>query len=586
MKKIIISLTLIVAMIFGNLQLVFASGVASYTVNTNTDGDSFVVSGDVTGAKSNVLLTLVVEMQGGGFLAGEQTVARRNDDGMIVFNFEEVKFPYSATTGVYTFTVTGDEISAPSQIPTYKYVSIEDKRQLLADVNALSEAGGNGLYEKIADYTDVLGIVSSDFAALSTDSAAKTAFNNTLKSATYIVPDAVDTDEQILQVKTSCYELSANVKVALAVGSFSNIKNANMTKAWISKYYNGFEFDKDDKSTPEDENLINKYLGDVKGTDTFASRIAACDDVSSLKDVRDDINESILLSAIETMHFSNTYGIITGFPSLFTINNSNLAKLGNLSSDAPGDIYTKIAKVSYKDYDAVITAFDNAVTAAILSLSDDDDDNKTDGGGWRGGGGGSVSITSPKENTTDTPLESGNATKGFTDLAGVEWARDAIVYLSERGIINGKADGIFAPGDFITRAEFIKILVGALNAEIKLDDKPSFDDVYGNKWYTPYIAAAEKNNLVQGSGNNLFMPDSNISRQDVAVILYRAFKPVSISEPLKFNDSIDISDYAVEAINSLTAANVINGMDDGTFSPLAGATRAQAAVMIYKLIKQ
>ncbi|MBR5614014.1 MAG: S-layer homology domain-containing protein [Clostridia bacterium] len=588
MKKILISITLIIVAMVANIQLVFGEGTTVYTVTPDVNGDSFTVAGTVSGNKGNVMLTLVVKKPDGSFFAGAQTVAMRNSQGKIAFAFDEIKFPYAADTGMYSFTVTGDGFTAPTSVPTYNYVSLEDKRQLLIDINALAAAGGSGIYEKVSPYAELLGVSASELSSFDTD--AIDIFNTCMKTKTYTVPDALDTEAKVLQVRNSCGELVLQTQDAFVVASFANIKDADMTADWMTRNYTALDFDKNDAGTPEDEAVITTYFNNVKGTATFATRIAACNNVASLSDVREDINESALLSAIETMHFSNTYSIITGFPSLFTINTTNLATLGGLSSEAPGEIYTQIAKNYYANYADVITAFDTAVTNAISLLGGGGTDEGTDGGGWTGGGGGGVSITDKKDNTTDKPSASteqlGEAqNNGFRDLADVEWAKDAIIYLSERGIINGKAQGVFAPNDFITRAEFIKILVGATNAEIKSDAKSSFADVSANKWYVPYLAAAEKNKLVLGSDDNLFMPESNITRQDVAVILYRAFKPLAKTEPLKFKDTASISDYAAEAVESLTAAKIINGMGDGMFSPLEGATRAQAAVMIYKLIK-
>ena len=578
MKKIIISFTLIIVQIFGNLPFVFAEGTASYIVEANAEGDGFVVSGEVVGARGNVLLTLVVEKQSGEFLVGGQTIAKRNDDGSIVFCFDEVKFPYTAATGVYTFTVTGDGFSAPAQVPTCKYISVEDKRQLLADVNDLAEAGGSGLYEKLASYAELFGAASADAAKLSEDKTAKRAFDNCLKTKTYDVPDAADSREKILQITESYAELAEYAEEALAVGLFAHIGDADMAEEWILRYYAVFGFDRDDNATAEDETAITVYVNDVKKTQTFAARIAACNDVDSTEAVRDKIYECALLSAIETMHFSSTYSIIEAFPSLFKINTDNFRKL---SEEEQGEIYAQIANEYYETYFELITSFNAAVKNALKA---DDSSGKGNGssGGWSGGGGGGVSVN--KKADTSLPQES-TEKGGFKDLADVEWAKEAVLYLSEKGIINGKAQGVFAPNDFITRAEFIKIFVGAIGLEIKPGDKSSFVDVPANEWYAPYVAAAERNKLITGNEDNLFMPDRNITRQDAAVILYRAFSPAAKNEPIQFKDSTSISDYAAESVASLTAAEIINGMGNGNFEPLTGATRAQAAVMIYKLIK-
>lgn len=176
-------------------------------------------------------------------------------------------------------------------------------------------------------------------------------------------------------------------------------------------------------------------------------------------------------------------------------------------------------------------------------------------------------------------------TEAFDDLASVEWAKDAIKAMADKGIIAKPDDKKFRPNDSITREEFVKLLVMAAgvydeNAEV------DFTDVPKDAWYYSYVASAYKAGLVEGISETEFGSGLNIKRQDVAVLCSRVEngKLDAVRDAKDFADDAQISDYAKEAVDKLYCAGIINGMDDDMFSPLSTATRAQAALMIYNLL--
>lgn len=175
---------------------------------------------------------------------------------------------------------------------------------------------------------------------------------------------------------------------------------------------------------------------------------------------------------------------------------------------------------------------------------------------------------------------------GFDDLKGYEWAQNAILSLAIDGVINGKADRVFAPGDNVTRAEFTKIIVSAFNL-VSDSVASNFSDVDKNHWSYKFISSAVKERLVTGVDANNFNPQGKITRQDMAVICYRTLDAKKIKlnkkEQKMFTDSNKISEYAREAVETLAAAGIINGKDNGAFEPMSYATRAEAAKLIYAL---
>jgi len=173
------------------------------------------------------------------------------------------------------------------------------------------------------------------------------------------------------------------------------------------------------------------------------------------------------------------------------------------------------------------------------------------------------------------------------DIKGVAWAKDAIIGLTEKGIVNGKALNRFAPDDIVTREEFVKMLVEAFakDAEVKA---VSFKDVDANSWYYEYVAKAVSAGLIMGHSDEVFGTGEPISRQDIAVTLYRAVYNAQdeLEYELEFTDTDSIAYYAMNAVKTLSRDGIINGMGDNRFCPTENATRAQAAKMVYEILER
>ena len=208
------------------------------------------------------------------------------------------------------------------------------------------------------------------------------------------------------------------------------------------------------------------------------------------------------------------------------------------------------------------------------------------GGGGRGssaGLGGGAEYTEEYVNTDEVEKINKNI---FDDIDDVVWAVEPIVELAQQGIISGKADRLFYPNDNITREEVVKIIVLSMfkNAE-KADI--SFADVDDNEWYAGFVKQACGVGVINGIGENLFGTGMNITREDMAVIAYRAaveagkITDAQRTKEFIFEDDSEISDYAKEAVYMLYDADIINGMGAEIFAPKEALTRAQAAKIIY-----
>ena len=191
---------------------------------------------------------------------------------------------------------------------------------------------------------------------------------------------------------------------------------------------------------------------------------------------------------------------------------------------------------------------------------------------------------------TFTPSDITNpqlSTGVYSDMAQAAWAQEAVEYMTHNGIVSGLGDGTFCPNRNVTRAEFVKMLVNAFGFSGS-GEVASFDDVTPDKWYYNYISVACHNGIANGKGNAFFGAEENITRQDMAVMLYNAASAKKLitaaDNAAEFADGADIADYALEAVNTFSSAGVISGTGNGCFSPRDCATRAQAAQIIYNLL--
>lgn len=178
--------------------------------------------------------------------------------------------------------------------------------------------------------------------------------------------------------------------------------------------------------------------------------------------------------------------------------------------------------------------------------------------------------------------------KQFADVLG-HWAAANIESLASKLIVQGVNDKEFAPNKPITRAEFTAILVRSLGF-VPGSPAQSFQDVASDAWYAGEVGVAASLGLVQGKEPGRFAPDASISRAEIAVMIARMMNIVSPSEaknqgdePL-FTDANLIPQWAAAQTALLAERGIINGYQDGTFAPIAQATRAEVVVMLQRAL--
>ncbi len=209
------------------------------------------------------------------------------------------------------------------------------------------------------------------------------------------------------------------------------------------------------------------------------------------------------------------------------------------------------------------------------------------GGGYRGGG--SVAVENnyvPQEVTK--PVEKPEPKVEFSDLDSVPWAEESIKELQELGVISGDGDGTFAPNRPVTREEFLKLAMAAVEIPIHGDSTTSFEDVETGAWYYPYVATAFEKGIINGISDTEFGIGQQITRADMTVILERIMKASKVElKPLAvtsvFDDWMQIPVYARDSVAALCGTKLIQGVGNNCFAPMDSATRAEAAVAIYRI---
>ena len=174
----------------------------------------------------------------------------------------------------------------------------------------------------------------------------------------------------------------------------------------------------------------------------------------------------------------------------------------------------------------------------------------------------------------------------FSDVADGAWYYDAVSYSVGNGLMNGVGGGLFAPDDSMTRAMLVTVLwryEGSPAAGVN-----TFSDVKNGEWYTEAIAWAAANGIVDGVGNGKFDPGGNITREQMAAILYRyanrkGFDTSRLGNLGAFSDRTSISSYARTPLQWAVAKELINGVN-GSLLPLGNATRAQVATILMRFL--
>lgn len=556
MKKRMLSLLLALLM----LAWVPALGA---TVDYTTQDSLITVTGTTDTGLSGEEVTLVILKSGKTLADLKQSTSANVKD--------VVQYIGQSTTGAggsFTFLITVDDhfdsglvaasaggrgfdATVPFEII---YTSSEDVQNIFKAFQDAQKASGNTAMDQfIKDYEKILGFATGEYPAVSQAvcSYLKTV---SVSEANAVKEIAAAYNGAMLKEMISKADSAAKLTAALDAYDRSNSFDrtdfdaliakgggADIVKAVSGKSY----------STPEDA-VEALHVAVFLGSSNHASNR------EELKALFEAYNEDYI-------------GIAAGTGSRYAkVNKETFYK--NLSKQLQKTpVYTK---------DAYVIAFNKA-------LSDTESGSTVNPGGGSGGGGGGGTIETPIE--TPKPTVTPQPEILFDDLDSVPWAEESVLELAGRNIIAKDPGKKFRPNDNITREEYVKMLVTALGV-YDASAQCSFRDVPADAWFAPYVASAVNSGLVKGVSDTEFGAGLDITREDIAVLTYRAAQKEGITlaqgDAKQFTDAETISDYAKEAVDDMAKAGIVNGYEDGSFGAKKQAARAEVAVMLDRFLKQ
>lgn len=174
----------------------------------------------------------------------------------------------------------------------------------------------------------------------------------------------------------------------------------------------------------------------------------------------------------------------------------------------------------------------------------------------------------------------------FSDVGdgSYEWARKEIQYLALKGIVAETAPGRFEPGRPITRGEFVVMLAKALGVEAATDDKPGFTDLRPEDKDYELMQAACAAGLVMGYSDGTLRAGEQVTREQIAVLISRALDLTPVAAEPVFTDGDQVSAWAGASVIAASESGLFGGFPDGSFKPGMFTERAQAAVLIYRIL--
>lgn len=189
--------------------------------------------------------------------------------------------------------------------------------------------------------------------------------------------------------------------------------------------------------------------------------------------------------------------------------------------------------------------------------------------------------------STRIEIEFTNGTLPFTDVRESDWFYDDVVFAYENGLFSGTSDTTFSPNTSMTRAMLVTVLY-RLEGQPAVNGRSGFSDVQYNGYYEDAVTWAADNGIVNGISTSTFSPNANVTREQMAAILYRyaqykKYNTAASSSLNSFSDHASVSGYAVMPLQWAVAEKLING-SAGKLMPTGNATRAQVAAILHRFV--
>ena len=544
MKRIFSACILLIA-VFG---LAAAANAEQLIVEKDTLTDKYTISGQIDEAASTGKVSLLAVSENGDIV--HVTNIDTDEHGTFSYYF---MMPPEAPSGRYIVKVSAYGKAQPlSAVMDDYYVSEERKAEVLEHINT-SVSSSDALKAYLSNSVlRELGLVWPSGMKLS-DKAKTEIFTELYNNKPY---SSVRDIREVFYSKTG--------ECALSEATPSNIESV-----WeqYSAYYD-----------LSGASMYDKYNGYSDADKKAAIRRIANSSIKMREDIVTAFDASVFLFELsQTKSYSDVNEIFRVYGDAVTFDLSTFSVLESVLRGT--ELYGK----SFANMTDLKRAIENIQPSSSKSTSGGGGSSgggSSGGSGSRGGAGYGVPVTG------NNNAQPGNiSAQRFTDVSKSFWAYDAIEKLSAKGIINGYSDNSFLPDKNITREEFISIMVRFLGISIG-DKSCSFEDVPKDRWSYGYIAAAFSGGIVQGFSDDIFGAEELLTRQDMAVIVARAFGLADGAyEDNDFIDAALISDYAAGSVKALKQRKIINGFDDNSFRPLDFTTRAEASMIMNNISK-
>lgn len=280
--------------------------------------------------------------------------------------------------------------------------------------------------------------------------------------------------------------------------------------------------------------------------------------------------------------YTNKENYISGIKGLSELDNGSLSGwMYTLNDTYPAK---GVSEQKLSNGDAIIFHYTDDYTAENTDFS---------GGGTSSGTTGvkkdnKKNNTNKNSETVKTDNTQTISSETFTDVKADDWFCDAVKFVYENKIMKGVSDDSFEPDEKLSRAMIVTVIY-------RMENEPGggtniFGDVKDGEWYSDAVAWASQNGIVNGVSENDFAPNDDLTREQMATIIYRYIKfkggDTSVGENtniLSYDDAEYISDYAIDAICYAVGSGLMQGDSESTLNPNGTATRAETAMIIMRL---
>jgi len=555
MKKVF-AMLLVMLMVMGTASVCAAGNpVLTATLNATESGnDSLIV--EVTDAPLGSLMSVAVFREG-GLPAFLEELRVKESAPKLTFNFT----PEYGLSGELLVQVSfsGSDTQLTKTVYYYSYPEQKRAIELIMD----SETPET----EIINQKDILNINLDGLYSRVTD---KEAIADRLVAKLETL-DTVDAEVFNTEFANSVLITALNQK---DVSLLADILDANLTN------FNAMTQEKEWYDAQEDQTAV---LDAVK-TGSY----------ETAEEFNNVLGAQLFIGQLNAAHVKNMLGLLEYADEHYIIDEEifdlDLEAYDDLNTAQKEYFVTQLG-ITYKTLEDVQETFDTALTKA-QKYKEKKESGTSGGSSSSGGRGDGVVARVQSDLIPDGPAEpsienNNGGDKGFTDIAAVEWAKEAITAFAAEGIVSGTGNNQFSPDNSVTREQFVKMLLGAFKINVQQNGQNAmFTDVKQGEWYYDYVQTAVSLGLASGYGDSFGVGDS-ITREDMAVMIYNCAKQKGVTLNAEGEevpaDYAEISGYAKEAVTSMYQAGIINGIGEGQFAPKMHATRAQAVKLLYEL---